>query len=223
MQVRERDDKRVDAGPGLTTWLLLIVLLATGCGRQEVPPLSRATTVEEALSNAESVVSLDLFYRWLPAFPTRALELSHLRHLGLRTCQCGTLPPGIAALTNLVSLDASSAGLTNLSAAVGSLHSLTRLWLNDNALAELPPELGDLRNLEYLNLDRNNLTRLPEGLGRLEHLRWLRINGNRLTALPQDLTGLAKSLTILYLKGNPLPDEEKHRLRSALPECEIVY
>jgi Leucine-rich repeat (LRR) protein len=54
-------------------------------------------------------------------------------------------------------------------------------------------------------------------------LKWLRLNGNQITALPADLSGLAVNLSRLYLKGNPIPDPEKTRIKTALPKCEVIF
>jgi hypothetical protein len=49
------------------------------------------------------------------------------------------------------------------------------------------------------------------------------LNGNKLTALPEKIDQLAPSLKRLHLKGNPLPEEERNRIRKALPACEILF
>jgi Leucine-rich repeat (LRR) protein len=113
--------------------------------------------------------------------------------------------------------------LSTLSPSVGKLQNLTQLYLNDNVLAELPDELGNCNKLEYINADRNKLTALPASIGRMSSLKWLRLNNNQLASLPADLSGLATNLRRLYLKGNPLPDPEKARIKAALPKCEVIF
>ena len=84
-------------------------------------------------------------------------------------------------------------------------------------------KINQLTALTYLNLDRNQLTELPEELGSMRSLIWLRLNHNRLTHLPRDLTGLTHNLKTLYLLGNPIPAEEKQRIREALPKCKVFF
>ena len=202
--------------------LLLLVLLQAGCSPATPPPVTRATTVDEALATPGTIESLDLFYRRLKGFPPAVLQLPHLRQLVLRTCTIGSLPDEIAALTELASMDLSDTALTNLPPAIGSLPKLQRLWLNDNTLTQLPHEIGQLGQLTYLNLDRNQLTALPPEVGRLRSLRWLRLNGNPLTRFPEDLTGLAQNLETLYLIDTPVPESEIGRIRAALPNCKVI-
>jgi len=197
--------------------------LGTGCAPSAHPPPSpRATTLAHAMRAPDKVLDLDLYYRRLTNFPPAILVLTNLEQLNLRTCQIGELPDGIAGLTKLQHFDCGQAGLTNLTPSVGSLSRLTRLWLNDNHLTALP-DLARLVNLEYLNLDRNRLTVLPDSLGALPSLRWLRLNNNRLTSLPHDLSGLSKSLEVLYLMNNPIPTGEQDRIRQALPKCRVIF
>lgn len=204
---------------------MLAAILPGGCSPSSPSPRDpqRAITMEEAMEAPDRVRNLDLFYRKLPAFPRDILKLANLEHLTLRTCTIGNLPAEVATLSKLMSLDMGQTSLTNLTPAVASLRCLTKLWLNDNALTSLPPELGTLKQLAYLNLDRNQLTSLPDSTGAMTSLRWLRLNDNKLTALPSDLSGLAQNLETLYLIGNPIPDEERDRIRNALPKCKVVF
>lgn len=183
----------------------------------------KVTSLEAAAKGAATVRNLDLYQKNLKEFPLQILDLASLERLGLRQNAIGTVPDGIAGLAKLYWLDLGQAGLTELNPAVGRLAALQTVYLNDNALTGLPAALGGLAQLTYLNADRNKLTSLPNELGRLSSLKWLRLNGNQLTALPADLSGWSKGLQRLYLRGNPLPEPEKERLRKALPSCSIFF
>jgi Leucine-rich repeat (LRR) protein len=184
---------------------------------------ARITTLEDALKQPETVRNLDLFNRQQPVFPADILKLKNLERLSLRKNTVVTVPEAIASLTALKWLDLGESGLTDLNPAVGSLPHLSMLYVNDNALTELPGALATLPGLQYLNADRNKLTTLPAALGKSESLKWLRLNDNQITALPGDLSGLARNLKRLYLRGNPIPDPEKARIKQALPNCQVMF
>lgn len=205
--------------------MLMMGFVLTGCSpsaEKATDPL-RATTVTNALAQSNTIQNLDLFYRRLNGFPTEILTLKNLKQLTLRTCTIGQLPDEISTLSLLTRLDLGQTGLTNLPPAVGQLSQLTHLWLNDNPLPSLPRELAGLTQLTYLNADRTLLREVPQELGLLSNLKWLRLNNNQLTAMPLDMSGLAKSLKILYLIGNPIPEQEQKRIKDSLPGCEVTF
>jgi len=225
MKADNQPDGRSRSRGGLRVFSLSVSLafLLVGCSRSSSDEPLRVTTLQAAMATPDQVEELDLYYRRLSSFPPQILRLRNLKRLTLRTCRVGELPITIASLTGLTALDMGETSLTNLTPGVGSLTNLSRLWLNDNALASLPGELGALQHLEYLNCDRNQLSRLPEQTGSLRALKWLRLNNNQLHAMPDDLSGLAQNLKTLYLMGNPIPDEERTRIRKALPNCTVYF
>jgi Leucine-rich repeat (LRR) protein len=75
----------------------------------------------------------------------------------------------------------------------------------------------------YFNADRTRLTELPQEFGALPNLKWLRLNHNQLTAMPTDISGLAKNLKVLYLIGNPIPEQEQKRIQNSLPDCNVIF
>jgi len=211
-----------------TVFLLAIATLGGGCAPSDQfwkrPDIGeRITTVEDALKQPEAVRNLDLFNRNLPAFPQDILTLPNLERLSLRRNTIGELPATIARLPHLKWLDLGESKLTNAPSALNELPDLSVLYLNDNQLSELPVALGGLTKLSYLNADRNQLTAIPTPLGRMPTLKWLRLNDNRIAALPDDLSGLSKGLQRLYLRGNPIPEAEKERIRKALPNCQVIF
>jgi Leucine-rich repeat (LRR) protein len=225
MNTDNQPDGRSRSRGGLSAFSLSVSLafLLVGCSRSSSDEPLRVTTMQAAMAAPDQVEELDLYYRRLSSFPPEILQLRNLKRLTLRTCRIGELPATIVSLTGLTTLDMGETSLTHLTPGVGSLTNLSRLWLNDNALASLPGELGSLQHLEYLNCDRNQLSRLPEQTGSLRALKWLRLNNNQLHAMPDDLSGLAQNLKTLYLMGNPIPDEERTRIRKALPNCTVYF
>jgi leucine-rich repeat protein SHOC2 len=209
-------------------FLLAALLLAGGCSPREQfwqkPDFGQEyTNLAAATSSAGPVRNLDLYNQGLTAFPPEALQLDKLERLSLRKNALGAIPESIGALKALYWLDLGQAGLASLPAGIGQLPAVRLLYLNDNQLTALPPEIGGLSKLEYLNLDRNKLTEIPPGLCRLPALKWLRLKGNQVKTMPADLGTWPATLRRLYLQGNPLSDEEKARLRKALPNCTLFF
>ena len=96
----------------------------------------------------------------------------------------GPIPPELARMTRLVSLDIDNNQLTGpIPPELGNLSNLLRLNLSKNQLTgPIPPELGSLANLTNLVLDGNQLTGpIPPELGSLAYLAYLRLDGNQLT------------------------------------------
>ena len=76
----------------------------------------------------------------------------------------GNLPPEIANLTQLTSID-----------------------LNYNKLNSIPPEIGDLNNLTFLDLNGNPLDSIPSEIGNLNNLTTLNLSGNALSSIPPEI------------------------------------
>ena len=121
----------------------------------------------------------------------------------------GTMPPKIAELTGLRTLNLASNELVGeIPRELGDLSNLRILNLSYNNLeGEIPPELGDLASLEELRLHSNPLHGgIPTELGKLRNLRVLHLGGygSRLNAaIPPEL-GKLENLEGLSLAWAPL-------------------
>ena len=122
----------------------------------------------------------------------------------------GELPPDLADLANLESLDLRRNELSGeIPPQLGDLTNLTELRLNRNQLSgEIPPQLGNLANLERLALGSNQLSgEIPPQLGDLANLKWLALGTNWLSGeIPPQLGNLA-NLERLTLASNRLSGE----------------
>jgi hypothetical protein len=150
------------------------------------------------------------------ATPTQVAEerietarASNASELDLHGLGLTRLPPSIAQLTKLQSLNVFANQLSALPEAIGNLAQLQFLYISENQLTALPDAIGRLSQLQFLSASENRLTVLPDAIGRLSQLHHLDLYSNRLTALPKSLrrlTGLRK----LFLQKNPdlgLPPE----------------
>ena len=145
-----------------------------------------------------------------------------------------TLPPEIArnTLKNHALLILDRNENTVLPPALGRMR-LKALSVQDNRLTELPEELADWSHVWFMSLNGNRLTelrdwlvrkktlavleaarnrieRIPPAIGGLEKLQRLDLSQNRITSLPETLAQLNAAVK---LEGNPIPDDQKARLR----------
>ena len=95
--------------------------------------------------------------------------------------------------------------------------------MSNNSISTLPKAFWQqTRRLTKLNLSDNNIIEIQSGLCRLIKLQELNLENNQLTHLPEQLYKL-KKLKILKLKGNNFAEEEKNKIRTALPDTEIGF
>lgn len=112
--------------------------------------------------------------------------------------------------------------LTEIPHQIINLKKLEKIQLNVNAIRAIPIELADLKSLKSLDLtDNSNLSDI-ENIIRLENLESLGLNGCYLTRLPTNI-GQLKKLKSLGLAGNNIDEQEKARIKKALPDCEIYF
>ena len=113
------------------------------------------------------------------------------------------LPPEIAQLTALQSLNLMGNQLTQLPPEIGQLTALQLLYLYENQLTQLPPEIAQLTALRLLYLYRNQLTQLPPEIAQLTALQSLDLKENKLTQLPPEIE-LLTNLVVLDVRKNPV-------------------
>ncbi len=180
------------------------------------------TDLPEAIGELTNLQRLSLSGNQLTELPQAIAKLTNLQRLILTSNQLTGLPEAIGKLTNLQSLDLDSNQLTDLPEAIGKLNALQGLYLRSNQLTDLPESIGKLTNLQELNLWRNYLTALPEAIGELTALQSLSLSGNQLTTLPEKIAKLM-NLQELYLQNYKFTEEEKDRIKSLLPNCNIHF
>ncbi|NCS52102.1 MAG: leucine-rich repeat protein, partial [Microcystis aeruginosa G13-05] len=115
------------------------------------------------------------------------------------------IPPEIAQLTSLQSLDLSYNQISEIPEALAQLTSLQRLYLSDNQISEIPEALAQLTSLRSLELNNNQIREIPEALAQLTSLRSLELNNNQIREIPEALAQLT-SLQILELSYNQISE-----------------
>ncbi len=122
--------------------------------------------------------------------PESLFGLTQLQHLDLAGNQLAKLPPKLAQLSGLLSLNLEGNALQSLGG-IGKLPSLTALNARRNRLASLPEEVCELPALISLDVGDNALTALPEALRSLGALEFLRADGNQLDGISEAVLELA--------------------------------
>ena len=137
-----------------------------------------------------------------------------------------TFPRDRYKLQDLLELDISDKGITELPKEIGKLSNLKILLLDNNNIKEFPNELYQLRNLillsfiknkisyiseEVINLQKllmfaachNEVELVPNNFFRLKNLTNFCLHGNRLTTLSNDLGNLS-NLTSISISNNDI-------------------
>ncbi len=118
----------------------------------------------------------------------------------------GSIPPEVAQLSNLKSLDLVSNQLSGtIPAEIAQLSNLESLYLRYNQLSgTIPPEIAQLSNLKMLFLESNQLSgTIPAEFSQLSNLAYLYLSSNQLCGkIPSELMNLG--LPYLKLENNNL-------------------
>jgi curved DNA-binding protein CbpA len=159
----------------------------------------------------------------LAVVPDGIRNQSVIHHLHLSHNKIDTISPVLATVPQLETLDLSNNQLRHLPPHFFELRNLRELFLEDNLLQRVPSELSQFRHLQILNLARNDLRYYAPAAVHLPELVILDLSYNELRRLPADLQPWQGQLGQLHLKGNPLPQAERQRIRAALPDTRIFF
>lgn len=96
------------------------------------------------------------------------------------------------------------------------------LTIPQGDLITLPSTIDKLSTVQAIIITNNKLQTLPDEIGQLPYLQWLILDNNQLRSLPTSIAQLPQ-LEVLSLRGNPLPEEEKNRLRTRLPGATLYF
>jgi len=101
-------------------------------------------------------------------------------------------PEEIGTFLNLINIDISNNGLTELSECLLRLKSLQTLTARNNLLdtSSLPKDFGTLTSLETVNFSGNKFVDFPVQLTELTSLKNLYIGANQIESLPNSLGNL---------------------------------
>ena len=179
---------------------------------------------------------LDTLYFYssqLPALEILAINNNGLKYIDQGLCRFTQLKnisvsfnelrviPRCNGLDKMEVMRAENNQLLQWPSLASSKNSLKELHLQNNAINALPSEIKLLNKLEVLDLSNNDLHALPEEISGLINLKILTLSGNNLKKLPESIKNCDK-LSHLYLVNNPISEEEFAKIKSYLPNCQIV-
>jgi len=144
-------------------------------------------------------------------------------------------------------LDLSNKGLTKVTSDIYSKTGTNDLILSNNSIQTLPSEMGKMTNvvvfkidhnildgsligeirqmskLRILDVSYNKMTGMPAEIGQLSNLEILNYSYNNIDGLPNELANLKNNLKEFNLTGNPLSQEKIDKLKSDLPNTNIIF
>jgi len=144
-------------------------------------------------------------------------------------------------------LDLSNRGLTKVGSDIYSKTNATELILSYNNIRTLPGEMGrmtkvtvfkidhnllegsligeirQMSQLKILDVSNNNMTGMPAEIGQLSKLETLNYSNNKITGLPNELANLKNNLKEFNLSGNPLDQTTINKLKTTLPNTNIIF
>ena len=133
--------------------------------------------------------------------PPQLANLTALTSLNFADNDLTSFPAPALELDQLLNLDLSSNRITTLPANISELTALTSLNLADNGITSFPAPVQELKKLQNLDLSNNRLTALPASIDKLTGLTSLDLSYNRLTALPASIDKLT-ALSSFDLSNN---------------------
>ncbi len=149
--------------------------------------------------------------------------------------------------SNAKVLDLSNTGLTKVTSDVYSKTDTTDLILSNNSIQTLPSEMGKMTSvvifkidhnlldgsligeirqmskLKQLDVSYNKMTGMPAEIGQLSNLETLNYSYNNIDGLPNELANLKNNLREFNLKGNPLSQDQINKLKTSLPNTNIIF
>ena len=192
----------------------LVTLDISECNLEDIPP------------EVFSLPRLREFYasrNALKSVPDALFAVPGLEYVNLDANLLSSIPDGIAAAKSLKWLRLNTNTITSLPASLAELKSLRRLYLRGNRLSAVPETIRELPELEALLLDGNrSITTLPDWITALPSLRSIGLGATGIRKLPDDLEGW-KNLDSLTLYDCPISQDERKRIRKALPDVAIVF
>ncbi len=149
--------------------------------------------------------------------------------------------------TNAKVLDLSNTGLSKVTSDIYGKTGTTDLILSNNSIQTLPSEMGKMTNvvvfkidhnllggsligeirlmakLKRLDVSYNQMTGMSAEIGQLNQLETLNYSYNKITGLPNELSKLRNSLKEFNLTGNPLSQDKINKLKTELPNTNIIF
>jgi hypothetical protein len=165
--------------------------------------------------------SLNIANNKIADIPNEIGEIYFIESLNISHNELSSLPPVILNFKYLISLNLSFNKISSVYKD-NSLRKLEILNLSNNEIQEIPKSFGLMKKLKVLDLADNRIEFIPPEIMNLIKLEELKLENNQITSLPKQIGKLNK-LKLLKLKGNKLTEDEKIRIKNALPGTQIIF
>lgn len=198
-------------------------LILKDCNLLELP---------ESLAELQALENLNLLDNAkLEILPPGLVRLTRLSELNLEACGIKNLPSGFFQLGHLQRLNLNKTPLLFLPEHFERLPELKELKLNGMvqggkfAWLDAITRIAQLSRLEVLDLSRNRFGLQPEAilaLAKIKTLHTLDLQYNALKTLPPEIAAL-QNLKTLNLRYNSFDENDKVKIRSWLPNCDVAF
>jgi len=179
------------------------------------------TEISPKINQLKLLKTLNLANNAVSVVPDEIIEMRYIESLNLSHNNLLQLPMSVLNLKLLITLNLSYNSISSIYKD-NTLRKLEYFNLSNNAITEIPKSFGLMKKLKNLDLSDNRIEEIPAEIMNLTKLEELKLENNQLTMLPKQINRLSK-LKILKLKGNKLSEEEKNRIRNALPSTVIIF
>jgi hypothetical protein len=129
--------------------------------------------------------------------------------------------------TDTIDLDLSGLKLPKLPNELNKFKNTKDFNARGVGLTEIPTTIGDMNELNLLNLKDNKLKSMPESIGNLKNIEFIILSNNQFKTMPNSIKNLDSDnggkLIRLDLKLNDFNETEKEKIRSLLPNAEVVF
>ena len=203
--------KSVEHGNGKDAAAMLVKECASEC-----------YALEAAMMEPEKVFCADFSRSKLSVLPNAFRNIGKLTHLNISDNEFTVLDEKIADKKYIFLLDFSNNKIKAIPDWIGKCVYLTELYANDNSLEQINGKLGFLTRLQNLQIRNNFLSDLPKELVNLNNLTSLDISFNEFTTVPEVIFAM-KQLKFLDISGNEIGENDKQKLKEALPNTEIKF
>lgn len=101
-------------------------------------------------------------------------------------------------------------------------YDFKKLSIEGGAIKTIPLEIAEFDSLVSLIIKATALESVPSEIGSLVNLESLDLSGNKIITLPDEISQLTK-LKEVNLSDNPINSDEAERIRSLLPQAQIIF
>jgi Leucine-rich repeat (LRR) protein len=173
------------------------------------------------IADLKYLQNLDLSENKMNKLPSDINKIYYLEHLDLSHNKFTVLSKVVLSMKSLKTLNLSNNQISSIDK-INLLKRLEKLDLSHNNIKELPRSFSQFKKLKVLDLSNNDLETFPVSILNLTKLEELNLENNQLSRMPSQIIRM-KHLKTLKLKGNTFSEEEKQKLKEALPTTTIYF